>query len=105
MAVGAEVAGAALLGAAPDHHPRELVADRDRQPRVGLVVAVLDVEARVELLDPGVLQLERLDLGLDDRPLDAGARTMTIVAVRWCRLPMSWKYDDSRARRFFALPT
>ena len=29
----------------------------------------------------------------------------TIAAVRWCRLPMSWKYDDSRARRFFALPT
>ncbi len=72
VAVGAEVLGALALGPAAHHHPRELVADRDRQPGVGLVVAVLDVEARVELLDPGVLQLERLDLGAHDRPLDAG---------------------------------
>jgi hypothetical protein len=33
------------------------------------------------------------------------AAVVTIVAVRWWRPPMSWKYDDSRARRFFALPT
>ena len=72
VAVGPEVAGALLLGTPADHHPRELVADRDREPGVGLVVAVLDVEPRVELLDPGVLQLERLDLGRDDGPLDAG---------------------------------
>ena len=72
MAVGAEVAGALALGAAADHHPRELLADGDREPGVGLVVAVLHVEARVELLDPGVLQLQRLDLGVDHRPLDAG---------------------------------
>ena len=74
VAVGAEVAGALALGAAADHHPRELVADGDRQPGVGLVVAVLHVEARVELLDPGVLQLQRLDLGVDHRPLDARRR-------------------------------
>ena len=72
VAVGAEVAGALALGAAADHHPRELLADGHREPGVGLVVAVLHVEARVELLDPGVLQLERLDLGVDHRPLDAG---------------------------------
>ena len=71
VAVGAEVLGALALGAAADHHPRELVADGHREPRVGLVVAVLHVVARVELLDPGVLQLEGLDLGLDDGPLDA----------------------------------
>ena len=39
-----------------------------------LVVAVLDVEARVELLDPGVLELERLDLGAHDGPLDRRGR-------------------------------
>jgi hypothetical protein len=33
------------------------------------------------------------------------AAVVTIEAVRWWRLPMSWKYDDSRARRLFALPT
>ena len=72
VAVGAEVAGPLALGAATDHHPRELVADGHREPRVGLVVAVLHVEPRVELLDPGVLQLQRLDLGVDHRPVDAG---------------------------------
>ena len=72
VAVGAEVPGALLLRAATDHHPRVLLADGHRQPGVGLVVAVLDVVARVELLDPAVLQLERLDLGVDDGPLDAG---------------------------------
>ncbi len=73
VAVGAEVLGALALRAAPHHHPRELVADRHREPRVGLVVAVLDVVAGVELLDPGVLELECLDLGTHHRPLDAGA--------------------------------
>ena len=72
--VGAEVAHALALGAAHHLQPRELLAQRDGEVRVGLVVAVLDVEARVELLDPGVLQLQRLDLGGDDGPLDAGAR-------------------------------
>ncbi len=72
VAVRAEVARALALGAAPDHDPRELVADGDREPGVGLVVAVLHVETRVELLDPGVLELERLDLGVDDGPLDPG---------------------------------
>jgi len=33
------------------------------------------------------------------------AALVTIVAVRGCRLTMSWKYDVRRARRFFALPT
>ena len=33
------------------------------------------------------------------------AAVVTMVAVRWCRLAMSWKYDESRARRFLALPT
>ena len=33
------------------------------------------------------------------------AAVVTMVAVRWWRLPMSWKYDDSRARRLLALPT
>jgi hypothetical protein len=33
------------------------------------------------------------------------APVRTMVAVRWCSAETSWKYDDSRARRFFALPT
>ena len=72
VAVGAVVLDALLLRAATDHHPRELLVHGDREPRVGLVVAVLHVEPRVELLDPGVLQLQRLDLGRDDGPLHRG---------------------------------
>ena len=67
-----EVAHALLLRAAHHLQPRELLVERDREARVALVVAVADVEPRVELLDPGVLELQRLDLGRDDRPLDAG---------------------------------
>ena len=44
----------------------------DRELRVGLVVAVPDVEPRVELLDPVVFQLQRLDLGGHHRPLHRG---------------------------------
>ena len=72
VAVGAVVLHALLLRAAPDHDPRELLVHGDREPGVGLVVAVLHVEPRVELLDPGVLQLQRLDLGRDHGPLDRG---------------------------------
>ena len=63
VGVGAEVAHALALGAAHHLQPRELLVQRDGEARVALVVAVLDVEPRVELLDPGVLQLQRLDLG------------------------------------------
>src|SRR5690606_2772313 len=41
---------------------------------VALVVAVLDVEPGVVLLDPGVLQLERLDLRGHHRPLHGRGR-------------------------------
>ena len=69
--VRAEVADALLLR--PAHHlqPRELLVQRHGQAGIALVVAVADVEPRVELLDPAVLQLQRLDLGADDGPLDA----------------------------------
>src|SRR6185312_3356802 len=51
--------------------PRVLLPHRDGQERVGLVVPVADVEPRVELLDPVVFQLQRLDLGGHHGPLDA----------------------------------
>ena len=72
MGVRTEVANALALG--PPHHlqPRELLVEGDGEPGIALVVAVFDVEPRVVLLDPGVLELERLDLVVDDRPLDSG---------------------------------
>ena len=71
VGVGPEVADALPLR--PAHHlqPRVLLVQGDREARVALVVAVADVEPRVELLDPVVLELQRLDLGADDGPLDA----------------------------------
>src|SRR5262249_13712611 len=49
-----------------------LFVQRHGEYRVGLVVPVADVEPGVELLDPVVLQLERLDLGGHHGPLDGG---------------------------------
>lgn len=63
-----EVAHALLLLAAHHLDARELLVHRHREVRVALVVAVLDVEPGVVLLDPGVLQLQRLDLGGHHRP-------------------------------------
>ena len=63
----------ALAARSPVHHqPRELLVEGHRQHRVGLVVAVADVESRIELLDPVVFQLQGLDLGVDHGPLDLG---------------------------------
>ena len=72
MRVRAEVAGALSLRPTADHHSRKLLGQGDSQPGIRLVVPVLDVEARIELLDPGVLQLQRLDLVLDHGPIDLG---------------------------------
>ncbi len=102
MGVRAEVARAPALGAAQHLRAGELLAEGHREVGVGLVVAVLDVEAGVELLDPRVLELERLDLGRDDGPLDPGA-VRTIREVRGCSAEMSWKYEESRERRDLAL--
>ena len=90
MGVRAEVADALAPGAAIDVQPRELLVQRHREHRVGLVVAVADVEPRIELLDPVVLELQRLDLGADHRPLDLAA-VVTIWRVRGCRPARSAK--------------
>src|SRR5262249_24325500 len=74
VAVRAEVPGALALGAAHDLDPRVLLPHGDGQVGVALVVPVLDVEPGIELLDPGVLELERLDLGADHGPLHARGR-------------------------------
>ena len=71
MRVRAEISNA-LLRSPHDHGPRELLVQRHGQVRVALVVAIADVEARVELLDPGVLELECFDLGTYHGPLDLG---------------------------------
>ena len=63
MGVGPEVPNALPLRSPHDLQPWELLVEGDRQRWIGLVVPVPHVEARFELLDPGVFELERLDLG------------------------------------------
>ncbi len=58
--------------AAVNHQPGKFLVESYRQHRIRLVVAVADVEARIEFLDPVVFQLQRLDLGVDHCPLDVG---------------------------------
>ena len=72
LGIGTEVSRPLALGSPHHLSAGKLLTHGDGEVRVGLVVAVLDVEARVELLDPGVLQLQGLDLVGHDCPLDAG---------------------------------
>ena len=72
VGVRPEVPDALAVRAAHHLQPRVLLAEGDGEFRVGLVVPVPHVEPRVELLDPVVFQLQRLDLGGHHRPLDAG---------------------------------
>ena len=91
---------------APAHHlqPRVLLVERDRQVGIGLVVAVADVEPRVVLLDPGVFELERLDLGADHDPVDAGGGGDHLLGARVQR-PRVGEVGVEPLRRLFALPT
>ena len=68
--VGPVVANPLAFGAAHHLQPRVVLVHGDGQARVALVVAVLDVEPRVELLDPGILELKSLHLVRDDGPVD-----------------------------------
>jgi hypothetical protein len=65
-----------------DVQPRELLVHRGREHRVGLVVAVADVEPRVELFDPVVLELQRLHFGADHGPLDLGGSGDHLAGAR-----------------------
>ena len=84
MRVRPEVADTLAARPAVDHQPRVLLVERHRQHRVGLVVAVADVEPRIEFLDPVVLQLQRLDFGAHHRPLDAACGHHHL-ARPWCQ--------------------
>ncbi|CAB4879630.1 unannotated protein [freshwater metagenome] len=70
VGVGPEVPGALALCLAHDRHTRELVRHRDSQVGIGLVVTEFHVETWVVLLDPRVLEGERLDLSADHDPVD-----------------------------------
>ncbi len=70
VAIGAEVGAVAPVALAGEVDPREVLVQRDRDVRIGLVVAQADVEARLVLLDEVLLGEQRLGVGVDDQRLD-----------------------------------
>ena len=68
--VRAEVQALAAVALAREVDARELLVHRDRDERIGLVVAQADVEARPVLLDEVLLGEQRLGLGGDEDELD-----------------------------------
>ena len=83
--------------------PREVLVERDRDVRIGLVVAQADVEARLVLLDEVLLGQQRLGLGVDDERLDvvdhrpADRGPPRVLGLEKC--------EATRLRIEFALPT
>ena len=74
MGVRTEVASSFASRFADHRCAREHFGDSQGQVRVGLIVAVLDVEAWVVLLDPRELQGERLDFVRDHDPIHTVGR-------------------------------
>ena len=72
--VGPEVPHPLALGAAEHLRARPLLPHGEREVRIGLVVAIADVEPRLVLLDEVVLQQQGVDLGRRDDPLHRGGR-------------------------------
>jgi hypothetical protein len=60
---------------------REVLVHRDRDERIGLVVAQSDVEARAVLLDEVLLGQQRLGLGGDEHELDRLDRVDHLVGA------------------------
>ena len=74
LGVWAEVTSIAAFARPRDPHAGNLLPRADRQIRIGLVVAELHVEPRIELLDPRVLKRQRFQLSGNNRPLQTACR-------------------------------
>ena len=90
---------------AREHHARVLVLDRDRDVRERLVVAQAHVERRPVALDEVLLEVERLDLGAGDDHLDVRDPARQVLRSARGRPGRFWKYERTRGRSDFALPT
>ena len=94
------------MALAREVHAREVLVERDRDERVGLVVAQADVEARPVLLDEALLGQQRLGLRRDDHALDVlDSRDHLRVAGAARRTCALEKCEATRLRTDFALPT
>ena len=74
LGVWAEVTSIAAFARPRDPHAGNPLPRADRQIRIGLVVAELHVEPRIELLDPRVLKRQRFQLSGNNRPLQTACR-------------------------------
>ena len=85
VGVGPEVGAPGAVALAREVHPREVLVERDRDERVGLVVAQADVEAGAVLLDEALLRQQRLGLGADDDELDVLDRAdhLRVAGAGW----------------------
>src|SRR5699024_7572665 len=82
MGIGTEVAHPLAFGATHDLHTWKLLVEGDGEVGIAFVVAVLDVEPRVVLLDPGVLQLQCLDLVAHHGPVHIGSGGDHLLCTR-----------------------
>jgi hypothetical protein len=79
--VGPEVDAVAAVALAREVDAREFLVHRDRDERIGLVVAQADVEARAVLLDEVLLGQQRLGLGGDEHELHPVDRVDHLVGA------------------------
>ena len=90
---------------AREHDPRVLVLDGDGDVRERLVVAQPHVERRPVPLDEVLLEVQRLDLAAGHDHLDVGDALGQLPDLRRARRVVFWKYERTRERSDFALPT
>ena len=86
LRIRAKITHALTALAAGDHGARVHIIDRNRQVRVRLIVTECNVEARRKLLNPGVLELQRLHLARHHGPLHARRRMHHRIGLRAQRL-------------------
>ena len=82
---GPEVGATGTVALAREVHAWEVLVERDRDERVGLVVAQADVEARPVLLDEALLGQQRLGLAGDDDAFDVLHRRDHLGVARAAR--------------------
>ena len=89
--VRAEVRPARAVALAREVHARVVLVERDRDERVGLVVAQADVEARPVLLDEALLGQQRLGLAGHDHALDPLHARHHLRVTRAAPPPAPWR--------------
>ena len=100
------VVRAAVLAQPPRHvNPGKALAQRELYIRISLIIAEQDVEPRLLLLDKVIFERQRLFVISDDDVIDVRPLPERDVPVLASSQRPSWKYELTRLRRFFALPT